>query len=62
MKIGSRFSVLARCPFSPLLFFFAEGSPTTIDRKKLVPTYSTLTTGGPSFSDFGVVVAQDLHF
>ena len=37
------------CPFfNP--FFGWEGSPTKIDyRKKLVPTYSNLSTGGPRF-------------
>ena len=35
-------------PFDP---FLEEGSPTKIDdKKKLVPTYSNLSTGGPSLS------------
>ena len=36
----------ARCPFT--VSFLGEGSPTKIDyRKKMVPTYSSLSTGGP---------------
>ena len=39
-------------------FGFWEGSPTKIDRK----SWYQLILAFPSFFDFGVVVAQDLHF